>query len=185
MRDRAWFEALFADTQVALRRYAARRLPPDDVDDLVADVYVSAWQARERIPDPPLPWLYRAAAHHLAHARRGAGRRARLSARLAWWGEERVQPPVEVSELDGPLATVLSQLPAADAEILRLHAWEDLSPAQIAVVQGCTAGAARVRLHRARRRAEALWAATTDAGPPAVPLGTAPQPSLAPQESTC
>jgi Sigma-70, region 4 len=36
--------------------------------------------------------------------------------------------------------------------VLLLSEWEDLSPAQIAVVLGCGAMTARGRLHRARRR---------------------------------
>ena len=50
---------------------------------------------------------------------------------------------------------VLSRLPATDAEVLRLWAWEQLDPHEIALVLGIGPGAARVRLHRARRRLEA------------------------------
>src|ERR687898_3426352 len=39
-----------------------------------------------------------------------------------------------------------------DQEILRLVAWDGLAPAQAGMVLGCSPGAARVRLHRARRR---------------------------------
>ncbi len=38
---------------------------------------------------------------------------------------------------------------------LRLAYWEDLPADDIAVVLGCSPGAARVRLHRARKRAAA------------------------------
>ncbi|MCB1252124.1 MAG: sigma-70 family RNA polymerase sigma factor [Austwickia sp.] len=191
-RDRVCFEALVEQTQQALRRYAVRRLPPDDVDDLVAEVYATAWRRRDAIPDPPLPWLYRTAAHHLAHARRAEARRTRLAARLTGSGEHGWVAPVEIAEADPDLAAVLAALPAADAEILRLAAWEELSPTEIAYVQGGTAGAARVRLHRARRRAAALLAAADSATtttstatshrPPTARATAAPSPA---QELSC
>jgi DNA-directed RNA polymerase specialized sigma24 family protein len=37
-----------------------------------------------------------------------------------------------------------------DREVLRLAAWEDLTPTEIAVVLGVPAGTNRWRLHRAR-----------------------------------
>jgi RNA polymerase sigma-70 factor (ECF subfamily) len=156
-RDLGWFERLFRETQQPLRRYAVRRLPLDDVDDLVAEVYATAWQRREITPEPELPWLYRTAAHHLAHTRRSDRRRTRLAARLASAGEPEITPAVDVAEVDPAVAAVLAALPAADAEILRLAAWEELSPTEIAYVQGVRRGR-RVRLHRARRRAAALLA---------------------------
>ena len=44
------------------------------------------------------------------------------------------------------------RLGQADREVLRLAAWEELQPAEIAAVLGCSANAAAVRLHRARQR---------------------------------
>ena len=46
----------------------------------------------------------------------------------------------------------LDSLQPDDQEILRLAAWEELTSAQIAEVLGCSRGAAKVRLHRARQR---------------------------------
>ena len=43
-----------------------------------------------------------------------------------------------------------------DAEILRLTAWEQLTPAEIAVVLDLSDSAARTRLMRARQRAKRL-----------------------------
>jgi hypothetical protein len=45
-----------------------------------------------------------------------------------------------------------SALHARDQEILRLAIWEDLAPAEGALVLGCTAGTFKVRAHRARQR---------------------------------
>ncbi len=52
---------------------------------------------------------------------------------------------------------MLARLP----ELLRLCAWEGLDGAELAAVLGCTPAAARVRLHRAKRRAAPLLELTT------------------------
>jgi RNA polymerase sigma-70 factor (ECF subfamily) len=48
----------------------------------------------------------------------------------------------------------LRRLKPIDQEVLMLIAWEDLSAAEAAEVLGCSEGAFRVRLHRARTRME-------------------------------
>jgi RNA polymerase sigma-70 factor (ECF subfamily) len=165
-RGRDWLEAVFAAYHQQVLAYARRRVPTDDADDVVAEVFASAWQHRDRVPDPPLPWLYRAAANHVLHSHRGHRRRERLSARLT---AQPRQP--EHDHADGVAARLddharvhraLAALSPLDAEVLKLSAWEDLGPEQIAYVLGCTPAAAKVRLHRARRR---LAAALATPGP--------------------
>ena len=51
-----------------------------------------------------------------------------------------------------PLTEALDALRAEDAELLRLWAWEQLAPGEIATVLDITANAASIRLHRARER---------------------------------
>ena len=67
---------------------------------------------------------------------------------------------------------VLDALPPRDAEILRLSAWEQLDVASIAYVLSISPSAVRVRLHRARRRAEHLLAVPD----PEAPARSAPTP---------
>ena len=50
------------------------------------------------------------------------------------------------------LAEALDALRPEDAELLRLWAWEQLTPGEIATVLDITANAASIRLHRARER---------------------------------
>ena len=45
-----------------------------------------------------------------------------------------------------------TRLRTEDAELLRLWAWEQLAPGEIATVLGITANAASIRLHRAREK---------------------------------
>lgn len=178
-RDEAWFEAFFRAHHAAVRAYALRRVGADDADDVVVDVFATAWACRDQLPDEARPWLYRCAWHRVAARQRADARRARLIARVA------AQPggvsggggggPVGHAGLAGVAGVafggglagagggelawvndVLDALPPDEEELLRLAAWEGLAPREIAGVLGCTPGAARVRLHRARRKAEAL-----------------------------
>lgn len=166
-RDRVWLEALFDDHHVAVLAYASRRVPAHDVDDVLAEVFTAAWQHRDRVPDPPLPWLYRTASHHVLHTWRRRRRTDRLAARL------HAQPAPVVDDHADHVAqrldqaaqvhTALAALTPRDAEVLRLAAWEQLDTDQLAYVLGCTRTAAKVRLHRARRRfAAALHQPSSD-----------------------
>lgn len=158
-RDRAWLEALFAAHHAAVLAYAGRRVPAPDVDDVLAEVFAAAWQHRDRVPDPPLPWLYRTASHHVLHTWRRRARAERLAARL------HAEPAPVADDHADQVAAVLHQvtqtaqveaalltLTPRDAEVLRLAAWEQLSTEELAYVLGCSRAAAKVRLHRARRR---------------------------------
>ena len=53
----------------------------------------------------------------------------------------------------------LGRLPEHEQEVLLLVAWDGLSVRDAAKVMGCSSGAFRVRMHRARRLLEAAVAA--------------------------
>jgi RNA polymerase sigma-70 factor (ECF subfamily) len=57
------------------------------------------------------------------------------------------------------VSEALRSLAPRDRDVLALSAWEGLRAEEIAVVVGCSPAAARVRLHRARRRLRAALAA--------------------------
>jgi len=40
-----------------VRSYAARRAGLDAADDVVAEVFLTAWRRIDDLPDDPLPWL--------------------------------------------------------------------------------------------------------------------------------
>jgi RNA polymerase sigma-70 factor (ECF subfamily) len=66
-------------------------------------------------------------------------------------------PADVLHDQDPDLAVALAGLPPADREILRLWAWEQLEPREIAHVLGSTANAVSLRLSRARKKlAESL-----------------------------
>ena len=150
----ARFEALFRAHERAVLAYTLRRTAtPADAEDAAAETFAIAWRKLEAVPsavDEALPWLYAVARRVLANQRRGIGRRERLAAMLQ---VRDVPTPHPVGEaLDGPAFQALATLSAADQEVLRLVAWEELGNQQIAVVLGITANAVAIRLHRARQR---------------------------------
>ena len=56
---------------------------------------------------------------------------------------------------DQPIADALTALSPLDQEALLLVAWDGLTSREAAAVMGVSAGAFRIRLHRARRRIQA------------------------------
>lgn len=151
------FETLFTDHQRSVLAYAMRRAPSAaDAEDVAAETFATAWRKLDSIPpDAVLPWLYAVARRVLANQRRGNGRRERLAARLRPYD---VPTPLHAGEdMDRPAFEALGSLSAADQEILRLVAWEELGNREIAQVLGISPNAVAIRLHRARGRfADAL-----------------------------
>lgn len=147
------FRALFEAAYPALRRYAVHRgLGPADADDLVAATLEVAWRRRRVVPvDDAMPWLYAVARNLWRNQSRAAARSDTVIERLRFEGAPRA--PVEAIWWDADvLRAALGELDDDDQELLRLVAWDGLTPSQAAVVLGCSQVAARARLHRARAR---------------------------------
>ena len=174
--DEQRFRHLFATTYRPLTAYARRRLgDPGHADDVVAEVYTTAWRRRHDLdPDaPPLPWLYGIAANLVRNHRRSQGRQLRLIDKLG------AQPDAgSAADLPGPaddprsveVRRALATLSDDDQEVLRLTVWEGLTQAEVGSVLGCTANAVALRLRRARQRlADALTAADSTPPPATAP----------------
>ena len=150
---RARFEVLVRDELLEpLRRFLARRTDPATADDVLAETLLVCWRRLDDLPDPALPWAYGVARNCLANAERATRRQERVSARVAI-----VDPPREATDAapagrDDALHDALARLRPEDAELLRLWAWEQLTPAEIAAVLDVTSNAVSIRLHRARGR---------------------------------
>ena len=150
-RDR--FEALVADVYDPLQRYIRRRAAADEAGDVLSDVLLTLWRRLDDVPEGSvLPWSYGVARRTVSNHRRAASRHLKLVERL-----ETERPPVVDDDPSGQmedpaLADALAGLPAADQEILRLWAWEQLEPREIALSLGSTANAVSLRLSRARKK---------------------------------
>lgn len=140
-----------------LRRITSR----ENVDDVVAATYLTAWQRLDDVvgANIPVAWLYRVAAGHLANQRRSDRRLAALRVRLFSLpppprSDDPADTAVSETGADSVLAA-LATLSTGDQELLRLAGFEELSPGEIAEAWGVPSRFVRVRLHRARRRLQA------------------------------
>jgi len=148
------FEDLYAAHKVPLLGYTLRRTDnTDDAADALAETFLTAWRRLDQIPPGPQArlWLYGTARRVLANQRRGERRRLALADRLKAELAVSYRPQEQAGEL-ADIAVALRKIPESDRELLALSAWEGLDAGQIATVLGCSRNAARIRLHRARRR---------------------------------
>ena len=148
------FEAAYAAHHGPVLGYVLRRTAsPDDAADVLAGTFLTAWRRLEDMPREPQSrlWLYGVARRVLANHYRGERRRSALADRLRADLVAAYDPPEYTGDL-ARIAAAFRALPAADRELLALSSWEGLDPGQIAVVLGCSRNAARIRLHRARKR---------------------------------
>jgi RNA polymerase sigma factor (sigma-70 family) len=157
---RARFELLYADCHSAALGYVTRRATtPEDAADAIAEVFLIAWRRMDDVPEGEARrlWIYGVARRVLANQRRGQRRRSALTEQLT---RELAQIPTAVAfptsvgstERTAALTAAFKRLSESDRELLSLEGWEELNAGQIAAVLGCSRNAARIRLHRARRR---------------------------------
>jgi len=137
-------------------RYLARRAGPLAAEDLLSEVFIAALSASSRVvahdSGSALPWLYgiglNVLRRYFRQQRPAPGVTGdfgmdwdAVDDRLVAWAER------------GRLRAALAVLTDSDRELLLLVGWEGLSQAEAATALGISPGAARARLHRARKRA--------------------------------
>jgi RNA polymerase sigma factor (sigma-70 family) len=151
------FGLIYERYAAAVFRHLARRVGATSAEDLLGDVFVTAFEARLRFrphqSGSALPWLYGIAANVVRAHRRRAERISHGSdAEFVDW--DAVDARVDGSAQRGALRAALASLSDGDRELLLLVAWEGLTPGEAAEALGISGVAARSRLHRARTRAQ-------------------------------
>lgn len=147
------FEAIVAEVFDPLQRYLRRRVDRGRADDVFSDVLLTVWRRLDDVPaDAALPWVYGVARRTLSNERRGLARNQRLVERLAAQPRADVSPDPADDGPDPELTQALAGLSSDDREIIRLWAWEQLEPREIAPVLGLSVNATTLRLSRARSR---------------------------------
>ncbi len=163
--DAEAFAALYDRYAEDLARYLTRRVAVDQVEGLLADTFVAAFEHRHRFdPTRPtaLPWLYGIARNLVRRHHRSQGREGRATRRLASLAPSeanRIPAVEEVVEAAADAGGDLDRLLAAvgrqadiDREVLLLYAWEELTYAEIAEALGIPVGTVKSRLNRVRRK---------------------------------
>jgi RNA polymerase sigma factor (sigma-70 family) len=139
--------------EVAVHAYLARRAGRESADDLLGEVWLRAFAARggyDPARSDALPWLYGIARNVLReHWRAGqpAGFLPGPDVVDPW---DDVNARLDLAATARAMLTAVRALPSAERDVLLLVAWEQLTPAEAALVLGIPQGTARSRLHRAR-----------------------------------
>ncbi|GLY96585.1 RNA polymerase sigma factor [Actinoplanes sp. NBRC 103695] len=153
------FRELFVAAYDDLLCFVERRTPFAIADDVVAEVFLTAWRRFDDVPDPlddARAWLFTAAHNVLRNRNRSQQRQQSLALRI-------LREPGDAggAEADSVAARVdlvrsWHQLSAADQEVLTLTVFEGLTGTQAARLLGISRPAFSLRLLRARRRLHQL-----------------------------
>lgn len=149
------FSSLYRLTFPRVLSYVLRRTTSqEDAADVVGEIFETAWRKFDEVPgnDAAILWLYVTARFVLANHRRRVARRSEVVSNLV---SELALMPAHSELLDEAAVAMqacLGSLPEDHREILMLSGWEGLSASEIGSILDCSATAARIRLHRARRR---------------------------------
>jgi RNA polymerase sigma-70 factor (ECF subfamily) len=164
----AAFGAIFDRYSRPVYRYLRRRVGDDLAADLTAEVFARAFNGRDRYErrgDSALPWLLGIATNLAKMHRRREERRLRAYARAAVAepalvssrqavGSGDLDDRLDAAALGPALGEALAALPPRQRDVLLLHAWADLSLAEIAVALDLPAATVRSHIRRARRLIE-------------------------------
>jgi RNA polymerase sigma-70 factor (ECF subfamily) len=158
------FALIFDRHSAEIFRYAYRRVGAEVADDVVAETFLTAFRRRHsyRVDSPDArPWLYGIANLVIRSHWRAERRLLRALARLRPDAlAQNSHEPETVARLSAQanepaLAAALRRLNKNDRDVLLLHAWADLTYAEIANVLDVPIGTVRSRLSRARQRMRA------------------------------
>lgn len=155
----ARFRRIYEEYYDAMRDYCLRRLPSDDTNDALAEVFMVVWRRLDSVPDGNQArlWLFGVARKVISTIQRGTRRRVRLAAKVMAIGDGGslavdTESLVVRRSQDAALMKAIATLKPDDQELVRLKAWEEISHADIGEMLGISAHAVDMRLNRALRK---------------------------------
>ena len=133
--------------------YLNRTLPPEDMEEVLSDVFVSLWNSRERLKGEVKPYL-------AAIARNAARQKLRQFRPMEALPEDREladeapQPEqqAETAERDAALRQAIDALPPEDRVLFIRYYYLGQTVEEISAVTGQNPSTLRVRLHRGRKK---------------------------------
>jgi RNA polymerase sigma factor (sigma-70 family) len=160
LREPERFAALYDRHHQRVHQYVARRLGHDLADDLMAETFLIAFQARGRYDLTYVdarPWLYGIATNLIGRRHRAETRFWRLIAQTGV--DDTVEPPIDqvtdrvtAQSMRRELASAVAGLPRGQRDVLLLTAAGGLSAEEIASALGIAKGTVHSRLNRARKK---------------------------------
>ncbi|ONI68276.1 RNA polymerase subunit sigma-70 [Kribbella sp. ALI-6-A] len=166
----ARFVALFEATYADLVRFAQRRVPEPQAEDVVGEALLVAWRRLDDVPAAPRDaraWMFGIVRNTILNTQRGVRRQEALAVRLAEATSSCSPDDADLVARQVDLARAWGRVSAVHQEALALAVIDDLSAREAAAVLGISAVAYRLRLSRARRalRAQLGHRATPAAAP--------------------
>lgn len=153
----------YAELEAKLRPFVARRVRPDDVDDVVQDVFVRMLRGLPTLRDEQRfgPWVYQVARSAIADRMRDAARHPTTSADPP---EPASPAPDEDEDEDGAVARELSSyvaffvamLPPPYREALTLTELEGMTQKEAAEMLGISLSGMKSRVQRGRAQLRRL-----------------------------
>lgn len=155
------FERLYLQFFLPIYRYAAFRVPAEIAEDIVADVFVKAWEKLHQYKlQKGIPfgaWLFRIARHTVIDVYRRERNFEEVSEDLADPDVlNRADAQVKNHDLLRIVRQALDQLPRRYREILTLSYIAELPHNEVARVLRMTEGGVRILKFRALRKLESL-----------------------------
>lgn len=156
--------SLFEEHRDRIRRAILRRVGnAADAEDLTQETLIRAAARSETLRDPEaaVAWLLRIAERLAIDHLRARGRRIdgeSLADDLslpAHPAAPALEKSIEKAEMSDCVQDSIRSLPESYGTVLRLHDVEGLTAPEIAARLGLSAGAVKIRLHRARQRLRA------------------------------
>lgn len=152
------FHELYDQHQAGVRAFIASLVRDWPLaDDLCQETFLRALEHQEELDDPAKvrPWIYRIARNlsfdHLRQRSARGPRQEELSPEIQDGLASMTQALLERREMSACVRSKVAALPPEQASIIHLYDLAGLSHAEIAQVLAIEEGAAKVRLHRARR----------------------------------
>jgi RNA polymerase sigma-70 factor (ECF subfamily) len=158
LTDPRAFAAVFDRHFDAIHAYLRARLGTFLADDLAAETFIRAFDARRRFDlrhADSRPWLFAIATNLAREHHRAEGRRMRALCRLDPRASTPANEDATIARLDAAavgrdLAAALDSLRPDDRDALLLVAWAELTYEEAARAVDVPVGTIRSRVHRAR-----------------------------------